>query len=151
MKASMRRADSAAPAAGTEAAGIQSALARWHAFVADGSAAHLDALLADDVVFHSPVVYRPLTGRAITTHYLRAAFAVFGAPGFRYLRQVVGERDAVLEFAVELDGIQVNGVDMLRVNDAGRVVEFKVMLRPLKAVNLIHAKMGALLQVPPAG
>ncbi len=142
MKAAIRQADPAA----AQAAGIEAALAQWHAFVAGGDAARLDALLADDVVFYSPVVHRPLAGRAITAHYLRAAFAVFGAPGFRYVRQVVGERDAVLEFEVELDGVHVNGVDLLRVDDAGRVIEFKVMLRPLKAVNLIHAKMGALLQ-----
>ena len=65
---------------------------------------------------------------------------------FRYVREVVGERDAVLEFQVEIDGIVVNGVDMIRWDDDGRIVDFKVMLRPLKAINLIHQRMAAMLQ-----
>jgi len=66
---------------------------------------------------------------------------VFGSPAFRYLRELVGERDAVLEFEAEIDGVLVNGVDMLRWDDAGRIVEFKVMVRPLKAIQAVHAKM----------
>lgn len=118
----------------------------WHQLVADRNAQGLDALLADDVVFYSPVVHTPQAGKPITTMYLAAALHVFGNETFRYIREVVGERDAVLEFLVEIDGISVNGVDMIRWNDAGQITEFKVMLRPLKAVNLIHEKMAALLQ-----
>lgn len=118
----------------------------WHQLVADRNAQGLDALLADDVVFYSPVVHTPQAGKPITTMYLAAALHVFGNETFRYVREVVGERDAVLEFLVEIDGISVNGVDMIRWNDAGQITEFKVMLRPLKAVNLIHEKMAALLQ-----
>jgi hypothetical protein len=77
---------------------------------------------------------------------LAAAFQVFGNPTFRYVREVVGEHDAVLEFELEIDGIRINGVDMMRWRDDGRIVDFKVMLRPLKAVNLIHQKMAAMLQ-----
>ena len=81
---------------------------------------------------------------------LAAAFAVFGHESFHYVRELRGERDAVLEFELELDGIHINGVDMIRWNDEGQVTEFKVMLRPLKAVNLIHQKMAAMLQAAPA-
>ncbi len=106
----------------------------------------LDALLADGVVFHSPVVHTPQVGKAITTHYLTAAFHVFFNESFRYVREVAGPRDAVLEFQVNIDGVAVNGVDMLKWNDEGKIVEFKVLIRPLKAINLIHQKMAAMLQ-----
>ena len=121
-------------------------LAAWHALLHSRDLAALDRLLADEAVFHSPVVHTPQVGKAITLRYLAAAFAVFYNPSFRYLREVVGPRDAVLEFQLELDGITINGVDMLRWRDDGRIVDFKVMLRPLKAVNLIHQKMAAMLQ-----
>ena len=121
------------------------ALTAWHQIVADRSPRGLAALLADDVVFYSPIVHTPQVGKPITTQYLDAALHVFGNDTFRYVREVVGEHDAVLEFLVEIEGISVNGVDMIKWNDAGQIVEFKVMLRPLKAVNLIHQKMAAML------
>ena len=117
----------------------------WHKLVKQRDARGLDDLLADDAVFHSPVVHTPQLGKAITKKYLAAAFQVFFNETFRYVREVKGDRDAVLEFQVELDGITVNGVDMIKWNDSGKITEFKVMLRPLKAVNLIHQKMGAML------
>ena len=117
----------------------------WHRLATQRDARGLDDLLADDAVFHSPVVHTPQVGKAITQKYLTAAFQVFFNETFRYVREVKGERDAVLEFQVELDGITVNGVDMIKWNDSGKIIEFKVMLRPLKAVNLIHQKMGAML------
>lgn len=121
-------------------------LALWHRIAGERDPGGLAALLADEVVFHSPVVHTPQRGKAIVTQYLAAALRVFGNPSFRYVRELRGERDAVLEFAVEIDGIAVNGVDMMRWDEAGQVVDFKVMLRPLKAVNLIHQKMAAMLQ-----
>ena len=121
-------------------------LATWHELVRTRNVRGLDALLADQVVFHSPVVHTPQAGKAVTTQYLAAAFQVFFNPSFRYVREVVGARDAVLEFQVEIEGISVNGVDMIRWDEAGRIVDFKVMIRPLKAVNLIHQKMAAMLQ-----
>ena len=75
-----------------------------------------------------------------------AAFQVFFNPTFRYVREIVGPSDAMLEFETELDGVLVNGVDIIKWNDAGKIVEFKVMLRPLKAINLIHQRMAAMLQ-----
>lgn len=121
------------------------ALETWHEIVRTGNAGLLARLLADDVVFHSPVVHTPQRGRAITSMYLGAALHVFGAGNFRYVREVVGDRDAVLEFVVELDDIEVNGVDILRWNDAQQVIDFKVMIRPLKAIQLIHQRMGDML------
>jgi hypothetical protein len=121
-------------------------LSTWHDLVSTRNAKGLDALLADDVVFHSPVVHTPQTGKAITTQYLAAAFNVFFNETFRYVRELTGPHDAVLEFQVEIDGIAVNGVDMIRWNDEGRIVEFKVLIRPLKAINLIHQQMGAMLK-----
>ncbi len=118
----------------------------WHRLMKQRDAQGLDALLADDAVFHSPVVHKPQVGKALAKMYLAAAFQVFGNESFRYVRELRSERDAVLEFELEIDGIRINGVDMIRWNDAGLVTDFKVMLRPLKAVNLIHEKMAAMLQ-----
>ena len=123
-----------------------SALETWHQLVQSRNSRGLDALLAHDVVFYSPVVHTPQVGKAVTQQYLSAAFHVFFNPSFRYVREVAGPFDAVLEFAVDIDGISVNGVDMLTWNAEGQITEFKVMLRPLKAVNLIHQKMAAMLQ-----
>ena len=120
-------------------------LAAWHELVSARDARALDALLADDVVFHSPVVHAPQPGKAITQRYLAAAFEVFCNASFRYVREVAGGRDAVLEFQVEIDGVSVNGVDMIKWDEAGRIVEFKVMIRPLKAISLVQQKMAAML------
>jgi hypothetical protein len=118
----------------------------WHRLAEKRDDQGLDALLADDVVFHSPVVHTPQVGKAITKKYLAAAFQVLFNNSFRYVRELRGDRDAVLEFVVELDGVTVNGVDLIKWNEADKITEFKVMLRPLKAVNLIHQKMAAMLQ-----
>jgi hypothetical protein len=118
----------------------------WHHLVENRDTRGLDALLADEAVFYSPVVHTPQVGKAITKKYLAAAFHVFFNESFRYVRELRGNRDAILEFEVKLDGITVNGVDMIKWNDAGKITEFKVMLRPLKAVNLIHQKMAEMLQ-----
>ena len=121
------------------------ALAAWHRLVHTHDAAGLEALLAEEAVFHSPVVHTPQRGKAITARYLAAAFEVFFQEGFRYVREVVQDRDAVLEFEVEIDGIHVNGVDMIRWDAHDRIVDFKVLIRPLKAIELIHRRMAAML------
>lgn len=125
---------------------IKSAVAVWHEIVRTRNAKALDELLAEDVAFYSPVVHTPQIGKAITTMYLTAALHVFGNESFRYVREVVGECGAVLEFETEIDGIIVNGVDMIKWNDDGKITEFKVMVRPLKAINVIHEKMGEMLK-----
>ena len=121
-------------------------IAVWHRLVRDQDAAGLNDLLAEDVVFHSPVVHTPQRGRKLAGWYLAAAFGVFFGPNFRYVREIVDPSDAMLEFETEIDGIFVNGVDIIKWNESGQIVEFKVMLRPLKAINLIHQRMAAMLQ-----
>jgi len=117
----------------------------WHDYVTTDDPAKLDALLADDAVFESPVVHSPQRGKAVTTAYLRAAAVVLGQPSFRYLNEWYADRSAVLEFACEIDGITINGIDMIHWNDAGKITNFKVMVRPLKAVNHLHQLMAATL------
>ncbi len=120
-------------------------LETWHELVRTQNTKGISAILADDVTFHSPVVHTPQAGKEITLQYLSAAFHVFFNETFKYVREIIGPRDAALEFEVELDGISVNGIDLIKWDDEGKIVEFKVLIRPLKAVNLIHQKMGALL------
>ena len=121
-------------------------LACWHALVESRDPAALDALLHDDVVFYSPVVHGAQPGKALTKMYLLAAFHVLANKSFRYVRELTDGQGAVLEFEVEIDGVFVNGVDLIKWNDEGKIEEFKVMLRPLKAINLIREKMAQLLQ-----
>ncbi len=121
-------------------------IAAWHRLVREHDPRGLDALLDVDAVFLSPVVHTPQRGRKQAAMYLTAAFHVFFNPTFRYVREIVGPSDAMLEFETEIDGVLVNGVDIIRWNEAGRIVEFKVMLRPLKAINVVHQRMAAMLR-----
>lgn len=125
---------------------MSNTLQAWHHVVQSRDMSALHTLLADDVVFHSPVVHTPQRGKAITTLYLTGALHVLNTAAFRYEREIVGPHDAALEFSTEIDGIHINGVDLIHWDDSGRITDFKVMLRPLKAVNLVHQKMGEMLQ-----
>jgi SnoaL-like domain len=125
---------------------IENTLKTWHELVQTQNPAGLDDLLHEDVVFHSPVVHAPQQGKQITQMYLTAAFHVLFSGEFTYVREVVGEREAVLEFTTVIDGITLNGVDIITWGEDGRITEFKVMVRPLKAVNLIHQMMAAMLK-----
>lgn len=117
----------------------------WHEGLSKKDTGMLDTLLADDVVFYSPVVFTPQEGKAITTLYLTAAFHVLAGDKFRYVREVYGTHDAILEFETEVDGITINGVDMITWNDDNQIVSFKVMVRPLKAVQKLRAMMAMML------
>ena len=119
---------------------------RWHEVAKAGDPAMLDDLLADDCVFYSPIVHTPQEGKAITTMYLAAAMQVLGNESFRYVREVSDDHQAVLEFEGENEGIRINGIDMFTWNDEGKIDSFKVMVRPLKAINLLHAHMKAMLE-----
>ena len=121
-------------------------MATWYQVAKDRDVEGLYNLLDEDAVFHSPVVHTPQIGKAITGKYLSAAFDVFFNESFTYVREVHGESQTILEFEVEIQGVKVNGVDMISWNDAGLITEFKVMVRPLKAVSIIHQNMGAMLQ-----
>jgi ketosteroid isomerase-like protein len=125
---------------------IENTIAAWHKLIEKKDAAALDNILADDVVFHSPIVHTPQEGKPITTLYLTAALYVFNNDSFKYLREIISNNNAVLEFSTVIAGITVNGVDMITWGADGRITEFKVMVRPLKAINLIHKMMGEMLQ-----
>ena len=121
-------------------------IGKWHELAAARDMAALDEILAEDVVFHSPVVHTPQAGKTLTKMYLGAAFHVLANDTFSYVREVVSETDAVLEFEVEIDKLVVNGVDMIHWNADGKIDDFKVMIRPLKAVNLLHGLMRQMLE-----
>ncbi len=138
---------------------IEQVVAQWHAFVSGESPDGLDELLDDEVVFYSPIVFTPQRGRQIASLYLRAASHAFAGRdpdpnaggegperGFRYTKTVLGDDVAVLEFETTMAGKYVNGVDIIRCNHEGRIIEFRVMIRPLQAVNLVQQQMAAMLE-----
>lgn len=119
------------------------ALERWHQFIKSPDEKVLWDLLHPDTVFESPVVHTPQRGRDITFKYLASAGTVLGGPGFKYLNEWHNKNGAVLEFENEVEGIKINGVDIITFSDDGRqITHFKVMVRPLKAINLLHRLMG---------
>src|SRR5664279_5541551 len=139
---------------------IARVIEKWHAYLRGDLPGGLDELLDDDVVFYSPIVYTPQVGKAVTKLYLQAAGQTL--PGdaatapdpnadessgrFRYTKHVLAGDTAVLEFETTVEGKYVNGVDIIRCNDEGRIVEFRVMIRPLQAVNAVHRQMAATLE-----
>lgn len=124
----------------------QAGVAAWHAYMERGvDADGLSAMIADDAVFHSPVVHTPQAGKDKVFAYLYAASKVLGTPEFRYVRELLDGDQAMLEFTDTIDGIHVNGVDIIRWNDAGQIIDFKVMVRPMKAMNKLWEQMGAML------
>ena len=118
---------------------------RWLRVINDGRIDELDDLLAEDVVFYSPAVFTPQQGRAKTSSYLRAAEQVFSTTDFHYVQMWFGERSAVLEFAAVLDGVTVEGIDMIHWNDEDKITSVKVMVRPLKALQALMPRMAELL------
>jgi hypothetical protein len=140
---------------------IEKTVANWHKLLRGEFEGGLDAILADDVVFYSPIVFSPQEGKAITKMYLEAAFSTLGGePGtdfeapaekteskkFRYVKEVLSGNHAILEFETHVADKFLNGVDIITCNDAGLISEFKVMVRPLQAVNLLHKQMAAMLE-----
>ena len=118
------------------------ALDKWYGYMKSHDHAALWDLLHPDAVFESPVVHTPQRGRDITFKYLSSAEKVLGGPGFRYTGEWRSDTGAVLEFEKEIDGITINGVDIISFSADDRIVRFKVMVRPLKAINLLHRLMG---------
>jgi hypothetical protein len=142
---------------------IEHVIEQWHRYMKGELPGGLDELLDDDVVFYSPIVFTPQRGKAVTSLYLQAAAVALpgdpdsgdtaakassgeGGGGFHYTKKVLDGDTAVLEFETTIDGKYVNGVDIIRCNDAGRIVEFRVMIRPLQAVNAVHQQMAATLE-----
>jgi len=124
----------------------QQGLAEWHTLATAPDPERLARLVAQDAVFHSPVVHTPQEGRALVVSYLSAAAATLGQGQFRYVRELVDGQNVMLEFTCVLDGIQVNGVDIIRFDEAGMIADFKVMIRPIKAVNKVWEMMAAQLE-----
>ena len=120
----------------------------WHDRMENKSPGELSAQIADDAVFPSPVVHTPQAGKPLVMAYLSAADNVLGNDSFRYVREIVDEsvNMAMLEFTLELDGVQVNGVDIISWNEEGKIQDFKVMVRPLKAINKVWEEMGKMLE-----
>ena len=135
---------------------IEQTIERWHQHLRGDLPGGLDELLHDDVVFYSPVVFTAQRGKDVTKLYLEAAGATFGgakaeAPNgsgskFHYVGQTMSGNTAVLEFETEMGGKYVNGVDIITCDDDGKIVEFKVMIRPLQAINAVHDAMRAMLE-----
>ena len=126
---------------------VVQALENWHKTVENGNdPAALAELMREDAVFHSPVVHTPQKGRPIVVAYLSAAGKTLGNDSFRYVREIVGEDSVMLEFETEMDGIHVNGVDVIAFDEDGLIKDFKVLVRPLKAVNKVWEMMASQLE-----
>ena len=125
---------------------MAAALDSWHEIIRNGDVSALDTLIADDAVFYSPVVHTPQVGKVIVVKYLTAAANVLLDESFKYLREIVDERQAMLEFEVTLDDIVINGVDHIRWNDNNQIIEFKVWVRPLKGMQKLHQAMAKQLE-----
>ena len=145
-----------------EARVIHEVIEKWHRYMNGQLPGGLDELLDDEVVFYSPIVYTPQRGKAITMMYLQAAGQTLpgepkmsagsqafelqdGGKSFRYTKQTMSGNTAVLEFETTVEGKYVNGVDIITCNQAGKIIEFRVMIRPLQAINLVHKQMGEML------
>ena len=135
---------------------IKENIKKWHDHIKGEFPVGFDELLADDVIFYSPIVFSPQKGKDLTALYLMAAGNTFGGDqskdgtlqesSFKYTKEVLDGNQAILEFETQIDGKYVNGVDIITFNDEGKISEFKVMIRPLQAVNIIHEKMQEMLK-----
>lgn len=136
---------------------IKKNIQKWHDLIAGNFPGGYDELLADDVVFFSPVVFTPQQGKDLAKLYLMAAGNTFGGDedkadgtlkesSFHYTKEVLDGNQAILEFETQIDGKYVNGVDIISFNEEGKISEFKVMIRPLQAVNIIHIQMQKMLE-----
>ncbi len=114
----------------------------WHEVVKSGEIVKLDNILDEDCIFYSPVVFSPQKGKEATKKYLTAAAIVFADDSFKYTKELVSSHLACLEFELVLNEININGIDIISWNEEGKITEFKVMIRPLKAVEIIHKYMG---------
>ncbi len=121
-------------------------LALWHQFVSNRDTSRLGDLIADDAVLHSPVVWTPQKGKKIVSIYLIAAASIIANDHFKYVREVSNNEHSILEFTTVIDGVTVEGVDMLTFDSEGKLKDIKVMVRPLKAIQVVHQKMGEFLE-----
>ena len=127
---------------------IQTTIEQWHKLLQQQKPELLDKLLAEDVTFHSPVLHTPQEGKELTSMYLGAAFHVLFTNEFHYTKQIFQDNQAMLEFETIIDGITINGVDIISCDDDSKIIEFKVMIRPAKGLQKLHEKMMQMLQQP---
>jgi hypothetical protein len=120
-------------------------LNKWHTLIENNAVSDISTLLADDVTLFSPVIHTPIKGKEMVSLYLTAAFHTFLNGTFTYNCEFSGDNAAVLEFSLVIQEIDINGIDMITWNDAGKITEFKVMIRPYKALNMINEQMTAML------
>ena len=134
---------------------IKENIKKWHDHIKGEFLGGLDELLADDVIFYSPIVFSPQNGKELTTLYLMAAGNTFGGDkakdgtlegsSFKYTKEILEGNQAMLEFETQIDGKYINGVDIITFNESGKISEFKVIIRPLQAVQIIHEQMQKML------
>ncbi|MGI9604355.1 MAG: nuclear transport factor 2 family protein [Acidimicrobiales bacterium] len=138
---------------------IHGCIDQWHEQLRGRLEGGLDAILHPDCVFWSPIVFTAQEGRELTKLYLTAAGGTLGGDdgpvdeskpastgGFAYVTEILQGHHAMLEFETTVEGKYVNGVDIITCDDDGLITEFKVMIRPLQAINLVHEQMRAMLE-----
>ena len=121
-------------------------LNKWHTLIKNSAVSEISTLLADDVTLFSPVIHTPIQGKELVSMYLTAAFHTFLNGSFTYDREFSADNAAVLEFSLAIQGIDINGIDMITWNEAGKITEFKVMIRPYQALKMINDQMTAMLK-----
>ena len=125
---------------------MQNPINKLHDVVRNQDHNLLKSILADNIIFYSPVVFTPQKGKDLTFLYLMAAAQVFNNKSFTYTKEIINENHATLEFELIINGIEINGIDLITWNEAGLIVEFKVFIRPLQGVNVIHKMMQKMLE-----
>ena len=125
---------------------MKNPISKWHEVVATQDQNLLKSILAENVTFYSPVVFTPQKGRSLTLLYLMAAAQVFNNKSFSYTKEIISENHAALEFELNIDEIKINGIDLITWNEEGMIIEFKVFIRPLQGVNVIHKMMQQMLE-----
>tara|TARA_B100000073_G_scaffold134137_1_gene109889 strand:- start:17591 stop:17986 length:396 start_codon:yes stop_codon:yes gene_type:complete len=125
---------------------MENPIIKWHEVVKNRDYNLLESILADDIIFYSPVVYTPQKGKQLALQYLMAASEVFNSSSFKYDKEVIGRSNASLEFSLTLDNTDINGIDLISWDESGKILEFKVFIRPLQGVNMIHKLMQGMLE-----
>jgi len=125
---------------------MENPIIKWHEVVKNRDYNLLESILADDIIFYSPVVYTPQKGKPLALQYLMAASEVFNSSSFKYDKEVIGSSNASLEFSLTLDNTDINGIDLISWDVSGKIIEFKVFIRPLQGVNMIHKLMQGMLE-----
>ena len=125
---------------------MENPINKWHEVVANQDHDLLKSILAENVIFYSPVVFTAQKGKDLTFLYLMAAAQVFNNKSFSYIKEIINENHATLEFEVNINGIEINGIDLITWNEEGMIIEFKVFIRPLQGVNVIHKMMQQMLE-----